>query len=152
MAVYTKQGAVKLSKMLMKSTHCHSRLPQQTSAIELLTSFTVIRITVILLLYAHCKRPCGPYVANKCMYVLSNETAFPVVYKGENGQQTNTSMAGLWPVRGLYGLLLSELQQDLIYVYDHRPTATICKTVWSMLADCCLSRLSVCDGVLRPNG
>ena len=30
---------------------------------------TLICITVILLLYAHCKRPCGPYVANKCMYV-----------------------------------------------------------------------------------
>jgi len=29
--------------------------------------FTLICITVILLLYAHCKRPCGPYVANKCM-------------------------------------------------------------------------------------
>ena len=25
-------------------------------------------ITVILVLYAHCKRPYGPYVANKCMY------------------------------------------------------------------------------------
>jgi len=27
---YTKQGAVKLSKMLMKSTHRPHRLPQQT--------------------------------------------------------------------------------------------------------------------------
>jgi len=25
-----------------------------------------------LLLYAHCKRPCGPYVANKCMYVCKS--------------------------------------------------------------------------------
>ena len=30
--------------------------------------FTPICITVILQLYAHCKRPCDPYVANKCMY------------------------------------------------------------------------------------
>jgi len=29
-----------------------------------------ISITVILLLYAHCKRPYGPYVTNKCMYEL----------------------------------------------------------------------------------
>jgi len=31
--------------------------------------FTLICITVILQLYAHCKRPCAPYVANECMYV-----------------------------------------------------------------------------------
>ena len=32
----------------------------------------VRHITVILLLNAHCKRPCGPFVANKCMCVYKS--------------------------------------------------------------------------------
>ena len=41
-------------------------------------SWTVrICITVILLLYAHCKRPCGAYVVNKCMYKVRHRSDQP---------------------------------------------------------------------------
>jgi len=36
--------------------------------------FTPICIIVILYLHAHCKRPCGSYLANECMYRVTGKT------------------------------------------------------------------------------
>ena len=82
--IYTKQRTVKLSKMSLKSTHRHSTIPigchsKHTSAVELLKLIT-----------------------------RYNETAFPVIYKGEDGQLTPGAcciikqVGPVWPVHGSY--------------------------------------------------